>query len=200
MHTNSNTKTMKRKFFITMAIMTLTMHSYTGNAQNSNNHNSGVESFGNTLNLGIGIAYYGYLSSSVPLFMANYEFNIAHNFTLAPFIGYASYKSNNSYNYGNDYYYYRETIIPIGIKGTYYFDKLLGLNPKWDIYGAASLGFVYDKVSWENGYDGNNNVRTASPLYLDLHIGAEYHVSKRIGIFLDLSTGVSTVGVAIHHK
>lgn len=40
--------------------------------------------------------------------------------------------------------------------------------------------------------------RHAGALYLDGHIGAEYHISQKIGIFLDLSSGVSTFGLAIH--
>jgi hypothetical protein len=35
-------------------------------------------------------------------------------------------------------------------------------------------------------------------LFLDLHLGAEYHLNNRVGLFLDLSTGVSTIGLAIH--
>jgi len=158
------------------------------------------EDFGHTLNIGVGPGYFGYLGQSVPFIFFNYEFMVAHNFTLAPFIGFASYQSTSNYYYGNGYYYYRETVIPVGVKGTYYFDRLLDLNRKWDLYAAASLGFTYDKVVWQNGYDGNTNVsNTPSPLYLDLHIGAEYHLNRSLGLFLDLSTGVSTFGLAIHH-
>jgi hypothetical protein len=31
-----------------------------------------------------------------------------------------------------------------------------------------------------------------------LHVGAEYHLSRKVGLFLDLSTGVSTLGLAFH--
>ena len=153
------------------------------------------EYYGHTLNLGIGSAYFGYLGQSVLFFSANYEFDVAPSFTLAPSVGIASYQSDLYY----DGYYYRRTIIPIGVKGTYYFDDLLGLNPRWDIYLGASLGFTYDKVTWEDGYTGDRNAyHSSTPLYLLGHIGAEYHASRKVGIFLDLSTGVSTVGIGIH--
>jgi len=159
------------------------------------------ENYGNTLNLGIGIGYYGYLGQSVPFLFADYEFKVSRNFTIAPFLGYTSYKSYNDYLYGGSYYYYHETVIPVGAKGTYYFDELLNLNPKWDLYGALSLGWVYDNVVWDNGYNGNTgNAHKASPLSADLHAGAEYHFNRRLGLYLDLSTGVSTVGIAIHHR
>ncbi|MDR3681031.1 MAG: hypothetical protein P4L41_13785 [Flavipsychrobacter sp.] len=160
---------------------------------------SAPESFGNTLNLGVGPGYFGYLGVPAPFFFANYEFDVLRNFTLAPFIGITSYRSDAYYYHNNDYYY-RETVIPIGVKGTYYFDELLGANPNWDFYAAASLGFAIDNVRWDDSYTGDRGVaHTANPLYLDVHIGAEYHVSHKVGLFLDLSTGVSTFGVAFHH-
>ena len=152
------------------------------------------EKFGNTLNLGLGLGYYGYVGHSIPVLHLNYEFGLARNFTLAPFISFYSYRRSTKYGY-----YYHETVIPVGVKGTYYFDELLKANSKWDFYLAGSLGFAIVNSRWENGYyDDNNEYRRSSPLYLDLHIGTEYHVSNRIGVFLDLSTGVSTIGLAIH--
>lgn len=161
-----------------------------------------VEKFGNTLNLGLGLGYYGYAEHLIPVLHADYEFGVVRNFTLAPFISYFSYQNN--YYWGNPHYSYRnysyrETIVPIGIKGTYYFDRLLHANSKWDFYGAGSLGFAIRKTTWENGYYGDRSVsHGASDLYLDLHIGAEYHLNRKAGLFLDLSTGVSTFGLAIH--
>ncbi len=157
--------------------------------------------YGGTLNLGIGIGgysgYYGYIGRTMPIFHINYEFDVAKNFTLAPFISFSTYR--NQYNWKNNYYYYHETIIPIGVKGTYYFDEILRANSNWDFYLAGSLGFAVRRSSWDNGYDGDRNYyRDGNPLFLDLHIGTEYHLSNRVGLFLDLSTGVSTIGLAIH--
>lgn len=162
------------------------------------------EKFGKTLNLGVGVGYYGYVGHSLPVGTMNFEFDVARYFTLAPFVGIYSYQ--NSYYWGNPnngnpyrYYSYRETAVPIGIKGTYYFDKLFRANAKWDFYAAGSVGFVFRSVTWENGYYGDKHeYRNASPLYLDAHIGAEYHMTQKAGIFLDLSTGVSTFGFAFH--
>ncbi|MGZ4034090.1 MAG: hypothetical protein ACXVPU_07175 [Bacteroidia bacterium] len=170
---------------------------------------SPAEKFGNTLNLGAGIGYYGNVGHPVPFGTLNYEFDVARNFTLAPFAG--------IYTYSNDYYWgdpnkplgdpsyktysYRETVIPLGIKGSYYFDQLFRAGPKWDFYAAASIGFTLTTVTWENDYYGDKKVyqnHSASPLYLNAHVGAEYHMSEKAGIFLDLSTGVSTFGLAIH--
>jgi hypothetical protein len=154
-------------------------------------HSSG--GYGHTLNLGLGLGgYYGYYNygHSLPVFSINYELDVARNFTLAPFVSFSTYR--------DDAYYYRETIIPIGVKGTYYFDQILGAGPNWDFYLAGSLGFSIVRETWDDGYSHDTYYHNVNPLFLDLHVGTEYHMSNRVGIFLDLSTGVSTAGLAFH--
>lgn len=166
------------------------------------------EKYGKTVNLGLGIGgystygYYGYVGRSLPVFHFDYEFDVSKNFTLAPFLNFYSF--SHDYYWGNKnnparYYAYHETVIPIGVKGTYYFDDLLKANSKWDFYLAGSLGFAIVNSSWDDGYGGDRDYyRGGSSLFLDVHIGTEYHFNNRIGAFLDLSTGVSTIGLAIH--
>lgn len=173
------------------------------NSTQAQSGNSGEE-YGHTLNLGTGIGYYGYVNNLIPVLHADYEFDVARDFTIAPFIGLYSY-SNNYYwgSNNNPYknYYYHETVIPIGAKGTYYFDHLLNANSRWDFYLGASLGFDIVSARWDNGYNGDRNYfRGASPFFMDLHAGTEYHLNNRLGLFLDLSTGVSTFGIAVHRK
>jgi len=189
---------MKTRIF---ALALLSLFLLIGSSNLSAQNRTYAENYGGTLNLGLGIGgyagYYGYINRSLPVFHINYEFDVANNFTLAPFLSFSTYR--NGYNWNNGYYYYHETIIPIGVKGTYYFDQILNANSDWDFYLAGSLGFAIVKSSWDNGYNGDTNYyRDGSPLFLDLHIGTEYHLNNRLGIFLDLSTGVSTVGLAIH--
>jgi hypothetical protein len=158
------------------------------------------EKYGRTLNLGVGVGYYGY--STAPAFSMNYEFDLFRNFTLAPFVTVSSYKSyrywgNSEFAYRD--YYYRETTIPVGLKGAYYFDELFDAGDKWDFYAAASLGVAFRTTNWEAGYNGDRVVRHySSPLYGNLHIGSELHLNTKVGLYLDLSTGLSTFGLAIH--
>ena len=183
---------------IILSILVLcTALSYTATAQ---------EKYGRTLNLGVGVGgysgYYGYVGRSVPVFHIDYEFDVAKNFTLAPFVSF--YTFSNEYYWGNhnhpyQYYHYSETVIPLGVKGTYYFDQLLQAGSKWDFYLAGSLGLAIVNSKWDNGYEGDRNYyHNGTSLFLDIHIGTEYHFDDRIGAFLDLSTGVSTIGIAIH--
>jgi hypothetical protein len=160
------------------------------------------EKYGKTLNAGIGVGYYGYIGHTLPVLSANFEFDVAGNFTLAPFITVYSYQ--NYYYWGNPDkpyrdYSYRTTVVPVGVKGTYYFDHLLKAGPKWDFYLAGSLGFAFRKTTWESTYDGSYaEQHSSSGLYIDGHIGTEFHMTKRAGLFLDLSTGISTFGLAFH--
>src|SRR5438477_11786034 len=117
------------------------------------------ETYGKTLNLGLGLGYgYYYYGAGVPL-LVNYEFDVAKNFTIAPFVGFYTY--HNSYNYynpGHGYYNtygYRYTAIPIGAKGTYYFDELFKAGDKWDFYGALSVGVIFTTMTWDYGYTGD---------------------------------------------
>jgi len=202
---------MKKSILFTLIILSIfslnitAQQTTTTTTTTTTTYSSGGEKFSG-LNLGLGIGgysgYYGYIGRTLPVFHVDYEFDVAKNFTLAPFASLYSY-TNEYYwgdkNYPYRYYAYHETVIPVGVKGTYYFDQLLKANSKWDFYLAGSLGFAIVSSHWEGDYYGDKNYyHHGSPLFLDLHIGAEYHVSSRIGIFLDLSTGVSTVGLAIH--
>lgn len=156
-------------------------------------HRSYSDEYGHTLNIGLGIGgysgYYGYYGNALPVFDINYEFGVARNFTLAPFISFYSYSDAN----------YRALVTPVGVKGTLYLDQLLHAGSNWDFYTAGSLGASIVTTTWDANYNGDRTYyRSVNPLYLDLHLGTEYHLSRNIGLFLDLSTGVSTVGIAIH--
>lgn len=158
------------------------------------------EKYGKALNLGVGIGYYGLGSS--PAFHLNYEFDLFKNFTLTPFL---TVQSRRTYYYDYDKvngnyrnYYYRDTYVPLGAKGTYYFDELLEATDKWDFWAAVSLGFAIRNRNWEDETYTNTTMSSPSPIYSSLHIGTEVHLNAKAGLFLDISTGLSTFGVAVH--
>ena len=51
------------------------------------------ENYGNTLNLGVGLGYYGYVGHSTPVWHADFEFRAGRDFTIAPFIAWYSYEN-----------------------------------------------------------------------------------------------------------
>jgi hypothetical protein len=201
---------MKKIFIKAMCLISLI--SYEVSAQDQPDYVIDVkgkpaEKYGNTLNLGAGMGYYGSIGLITPAVTLNYEFDIFKNFTLAPFIGASTFQDNyywgnpNKPNYDPSYHYYsyRETIIPVGVKATYYFDQWLHVNPKWDLYVGTSIGFAFRTVTWENGYNGSAGAyQNVNPLFVAMHIGGEYHLNQKAGLFLDLSTGISTFGLALH--
>jgi hypothetical protein len=188
--TYSQLKQITMKKIIIISLIFAAFVSFSSQAQNANYS----EKYGSTLNLGLGIGgysgYYGHVGHTLPVFHINYEFDVARNFTLAPFATF--------YSYRNEPDHYRETVIPIGAKGSLYLDRVLNANSQWDFYLAGSLGFALVNSSWDAGYSGETYYQNVSPLFLDLHIGTECHLSNHVGLFLDLSTGVSTLGLAFH--
>jgi hypothetical protein len=186
---------MKKNILFTLALLCLL--NLTLFAQNRSRSS---EKHGTTFNIGIGPGYYGYIGHPVSVIKMNIEFDVAKNFTLAPFVGFYSY--TNRYYWGNKqypsrYYNYRETVIPIGLKGAYYFDDAFDAGSKWDFYAAASLGFSYHRQTWDNDYYGDKDYyKGSSPLYLHGHLGTRFHLNNKAAIFLDLSTGFSTIGAS----
>ena len=173
---------------VTIALFLLTLG--TNLSAQKNNYSDG---HGNVLNIGLGIGgystYYGYEGHTLPVFNINYEFGVARNFTLAPFVTLYSYSDPN----------YTTYVTPVGVKGTLYLDQLLHAGRRWNFYVAGSLGLDIVNTTWNSDYYGDRTYyHEVDPLYVDLHVGTEYRISRNIGAFLDLSTGVSTIGIAIH--
>ena len=167
------------------------------------------EKYGTTVNLGLGIGgysgYYRNIGYYLPVVHLDVEFDVARNFTLAPYINFASATYRYHLSNPSRDYIYKVNIIPVGVKASYYLDELLQAGPKWDFYVAGSLGIVLVNSSWNDYYYYNSRyysgyyyTHSDPQPYLDLHLGTEYHINNRVGIFLDLSNGLSTAGIAIH--
>lgn len=163
---------------------------------------------GNMLNIGVGNSWYGPYRVPVRMLHLNYEFPVANKFTLAPYIGWYFNNSTTYLNhpkYGYRTYRYYETLVPIGIKGNYYLDNDINLDKKWDLYAGASLGFALIRTHDAVIYDRNRTIYRnvyggSTPLFLDVHLGTRYHINEKFGIYLDLSTAISSIGLSIKTK
>ncbi len=155
---------------------------------------------GNMLNLGVGVGFRGGLSG-VPV-MASYEIGVAPSFVLAPFVGFGTYRvRHGDYWVGNTYFeghYHRRFYVPLGVRGQYYFDDLLGLNDKFDVYGGGALGLtIWGGSDLDHDYDNDYyDDGGISWLYLNAMIGARYHFNNKLSAYVDLSTGISTIGLS----
>jgi hypothetical protein len=162
----------------------------------------GRENFGHTLNVTGGSSYYRYVGYAVAVGSIDYEFQIDRNLTLAPFLAMYSYSGSHYWSADKShyqYYSYQETVVPFGCKVTYYFDELLHASSRWDFYAGGSLGIIYRRTVWPSTYAGDKQIYPGTgPMYMNLHVGTEFHVSSHFGLVLDLSTGMSTAGIAWH--
>lgn len=196
---------MRKKILLT--ILYLGLMNYDAHAQSETTTKDDL--FGKGFNIGVGTGYYRHLiGTTFPLFTCNYEFSFTKKITLAPFIGTYSHTQAGGY-YNQRTYLVTETTVPIGVKGYYYFNRHLHAESKWDFYGAASLILNLRNISWEPGFQGDKSIfprESRGPwlwetifgtqlLNIGLHIGCRYHLNDKIGIFIDLSTSVSTVGI-----
>jgi hypothetical protein len=168
----------------------------------SDDEDDNYEEYGGSLNVGLGLGYYSYIAGAFPMVHVNYEFDVARNITLAPFMTVYSYRNYvvwGTSDFPSRSYYFKRTVIPVGIKGSYYFDELLNAGNKWDFYGGASLGFTLAKVTWEPDYYGLRTItRGIDPLYINLHAGTKYHLNNNSAVFFELSPAMSSLGVTLY--
>ncbi|MEH0154293.1 hypothetical protein V6R21_09110 [Limibacter armeniacum] len=120
------------------------------------------------LNVGLGVGYYG----DIPLF-ADYEFGITKDVTIGPAIG---------FGFGANW-------LSLGAKGRFYFDDFVNLNGKFDLYAGGTLGLIPVVNNHSDHYESGG-------LFLALNVGGRYHFTNRLGGFLDLSTGASSIGLS----
>lgn len=190
---------MKTKLLIVCII--IAGFSTQGFAYQRKKERNGMEKFGSTINAGVGLAYFNFIGEAVPVGHINYEIDVEDNITIAPFITYFGHHEYAFPDQANPLFrhYYRESVIPVGVTGYYYFDDMLGVNDNWDFYAGLSLGAQIMRKVWQDGYVGSSNVAlNETKFYIDGHIGAEYHLGREIGFTLDISRGISMVGLAVH--
>lgn len=151
----------------------------------------------NLLNVGVGIGspFFGSgYSSSLPVNPSvSYEKGITDAISVGGQLSYAS--SKYKVNYPGSNYTFKENAFYIGARGSYHFNELLQLDPKFDVYGGASLGYVITSVSDNQGFSSS----TGSGIGFGVFAGGKYYFSSKTGLFAELgyqSLAVLNVGVA----
>lgn len=134
-------------------------------------------------NTGLGLSNWG-----IPIY-ASYDVNVAQDINVGGGISFRS-KTDN-WRYGTYRGKYRHTLIGISGLGYYYFNRILEIDPAFDFYGGASLGFVIwnTKSTGDDDfvldYDGSGT----SGLDLSLLIGGRYYFKDNLGVNLELGGG-----------
>ena len=128
------------------------------------------------LNLGVGFSGWG-----VPVY-GGLDFKMNRDITLGGEISYSSYDENWD---GNTYHH---SITGIAMNLNYYFNNILSIPKDFDFYTGLNLGFYI----WSNpeNYPGNHS----SGLGLGAQIGGRYYFNNKIGLNLELVTGIANLG------
>lgn len=154
---------------------------------------------------GISFGYYGYgylgtRTVSLPPLTAALEFGIHENFSVGPYVGYASWKYKNSgFNYGWDFF-------AVGARGSFHYVPLINDaldldldEEKLDFYVSLLLGLELQSYSGDNNnfYNYNNNTQ----FRLNPVLGFKYKFNDKFGVYFEGGRGAfgyGTVGVAVH--
>ena len=167
---------------------------------------------GNSFNIGINLGGGGAFSAytrvrgldgfvsrfTIPGLYLSYEHEVQSNFTLGPYIGHTTtFFRNNNFDFNRVAY----RNLWIGVKTVYYFDDLIGIEDKYDLYGTASAG-VLNSFRVERSQTGQDNINSflfRAPI-IDLRAGARYHIKDEVSLFLEAGFGSALLiwGATIH--
>ncbi|ARS42581.1 hypothetical protein CA265_24120 [Sphingobacteriaceae bacterium GW460-11-11-14-LB5] len=180
---------MKKHLHLTALFILIAL---TGIAQSkSGSFNKGDNLF--NIGVGIGSPFFGSgYTSSLPVNPSiSYERGVTDAISVGGQLSYASSK----YEGFNNTYSFKESAIYVSARGSYHFNQLLDLNPKFDLYGGASLGYVTVSISDNQGsFEG-----AASGLGFGLYAGSKYYLKPSTAIYAELgyqSLSLLNIGIA----
>ena len=159
-------------------------------AQSKSSFNKGDNLF--NVGVGIGSPFFGSgYKSSLPVNPSiSYERGVTDAISVGGQLSYASSKYDGGFNYT-----FKESAIYLGARGSYHFNELLNIAPKFDLYGGASLGYVTVSIS-----DNQSTITgTASGFGFGLYAGGKYYLGSSTAIYSELgyqSLSFLNVGVA----
>ncbi len=150
----------------------------------------------NLLNAGIGLGSYGLSGTGGLPLTASFEHGFSKNISAGASLGFIQKKYFDSWKY---------TYLLFGARGSYHFNEALKItNPKVDVYAGAGLLYRHYSIKYtDKGFDGEPmfNVNTSGgDITIDLHAGARYLFSDRIGGFAELGYGISPLQLGLAVK
>jgi hypothetical protein len=189
---NHKLQTMKKNLFLT-AFLIVAISSL-GMAQSKSAFSNGD----NLLNIGIGLGspFFGAgYSASLPVNpIVSYERGVTDFISVGGTLSYASSKYN--YNLPGSSYSFKESATYLGLRGSYHLDDILKIDPKFDLYGGASLGYVIVNVSDSQGYSGS----AASGAGFGVFAGGKYYFQPSLAVYAELgyqSLSVLNAGITL---
>lgn len=159
---------------------------------------------------GISFGYYSYglgggRSVGVPPLTAALEFGLHENFSVGPYVGYASWNYRNfGLNYGS-------SLLAVGARGSFHYVPLLNEaldlsldEEKLDFYVTLILGLQFRSYTGDDGFrgflgDGYND--NSVGLQFGPVLGFKYKFNDKFGVYFEGGRGAygyGTLGLAIH--
>lgn len=133
------------------------------------------------INAGIGFSGWG-----IPVF-ANAEFPLKFD-NQSVVVGGSFRTKRERFNYFNDKYAWRHTIIGLDAGWNYYLDELLELPGEFDVYGGLRLHYFIWNSSLVDPIDGFTDSYSGNSGGLDFSVvlGGRYHFQPNMSAFMQL--------------
>ncbi|MEQ9443483.1 MAG: hypothetical protein RIG62_30875 [Cyclobacteriaceae bacterium] len=155
---------------------------------------------------GISFGYYGYgyLGSrnvGVPPITAALELGIHENFSVGPYVGYASW------NYGYTGFDYSFNFLAVGARGSFHYVPLLNEaldlsldEEHLDFYVTLLVGLEFQTYSGDD-FGGSLTYNNNTKFVIGPVLGFKYKFNDKFGVYFEGGRGAfgyGTLGVAIH--
>jgi len=154
---------------------------------------------------------YGYTNNhgQIPTFSVSLQKAFWEDITIGGEIAFNSYWDESTNHNGNGtkatYHKYNQFNTFILGKGEYHFNRLIGLDPKFDLYAGAVLGLRISGGSSEYiDYYNNNASYTDKHNYTDVAGGVfggfRYYFGKSIAVYAELGWAITPVRTGLAWK
>jgi len=162
-----------KKFTIALALMLCAATGFAQKTTTTKRRTSGGDNM--LLNFGVGLTNYG-----IPVYLG-LEGYVHPDITVGGILGYQRYSDGWR---GWDYHV---NVFTITALGNYHFNRIMELDPQWDLYAGLNLGYaIWSSNTPEHApsYDAHS-----SGLMLGLQVGGRYYFSNKWGINAEIAGG-----------
>ncbi|MGB3851763.1 MAG: hypothetical protein WA958_17475 [Tunicatimonas sp.] len=160
--------------------------------------------------VGVSFGTYGYglgsgRSIGVPPLTAALEFGIHENFSVGPYVGYASWNFNN---FGLDYGW---NFLAVGARGSFHYvpvlNEALDLSldeEKFDFYVTLIIGLEFQSFTGDDNFGGvfgENYSNSSTGVQFGPVLGFKYKFNDKFGVYFEGGRGAfgyGTIGLAVH--
>jgi hypothetical protein len=188
--TTIKTKIMKRNLLFAAALV-LSLFANNVFAQKSSGFTdvSGT----NFLNAGIGLGSYGLSGTGGLPLTASFEHGFSKNISAGVEAGLIQRKFAIDWKY---------TYLVFGARGSYHLNEALKIaSPQLDVYGGAGLFYRHFKVKYNDHTEDEFDFKSSGgDVVFELHAGARYMFSEKVGAYAELGYGISPLKLGVSLK